>query len=772
LDLQDFTAYMLANYYVGNTDWAHHNWYASFNWVDPNGRWRFHSWDAEKGLHRVNDDLTGRNDNGAPTNLHHDLIRNPEYKLQFADQAFQALLYGPLSPRETRDSYLAVSDPIELPLRVESARWGDNQRATAFNRLDWLETRNQLLGESTRTSSDLYDYFSRRSQIVLDQFRKRGWLPALAPPTFNQHGGNVPFNFKVAIQKQDNGTIYFTTDGTDPRVPGVLGEQNTTELISLGARKHAIMPSSNADQEEWFAPSFDHTSWPTGRRGAGYENGNGYQDLIDTNFDFKDSVSTSQNESIYMRIPFQLTDPFDFDQLTLLLRYDDGFIAYLNGTEVARANSPGTAGRPQAWNMGASATHSDAEAVEFVPFDISSSIELLSPGNNLLAIHGLNSGVSSSDFIIWPTLEAAKTDGGSPSDVHPSALAYEGAILISHPTRIKARILSGRNWSPLLQAAFLPNTQLPSASNLTISKIHYRPAPPSSEEIEAGFTRRADFEFIELTNLSDAFLNLTKSYFSDGIRFEFADALPQLGPHESLIVASNPQAYRFRYQTDDTVHGPFRFDTQLANGGEEIVLKNPTGKTIQSVTYEDSNPWPAQADGAGFTLALIEPSPNLDLNQATLWHALPIDLLSNPSPGSDAFTTWQSIHFTPDEIQASTISEAGHDPDQDKIDNLREFFHGTSPRSKNSRIGQLEFQRNTDASSNSPALRFTHSKGVSPQHWALESSNNLAEWTPLNLAGPIDVIDNPDQTRTIRAPIEASQAQHFYRLVITVTPRP
>jgi hypothetical protein len=772
LDLQDFTAYMLANYYVGNTDWAHHNWYASFNRVDPNGKWRFHSWDAEKGLHRVSDDLTGRNDSGGPTNLHHDLVSNAEYRLQFADQAYQALLYGPLSPEATRQSYLEVSNPIDLPIRVESARWGDNQRAQAFNRLDWLETRNQLLGESKQTSSVLNNYFARRSQIVLDQFEKRGWLPSIAPPTFNQHGGAVPVGFKVSIQKQNNGILYFTTDGTDPRVPGILGQQTTTELIPSNAQKRAMMPATDSDQQNWFALDFDDASWPTGRRGAGYENNNGYEALIDPDFNFKNTVTSSQNESIYMRIPFQMTDPLDFDQLTLLLRYDDGFIAYLNGEEVARANSVGTAGRPQPWNASASTTHSDGEAVKFVPFDISSSIGLLRPGNNVLAIHGLNSGVSSSDFIIWPTLEAARTDGGSPSGVHPSAFAYDSAISISRPTMIKARIQSGQNWSPLLQAAFLPSTQPPSASNLTITRIHYRPAAPSSEEIEAGFSRRAEFEFIELTNLSDAFLNLTKSHFSTGIRFEFTDALPQLDPRESLIVAANPQAYRFRYQTDDKVHGPFQFETQLANGGEEIVLRDPTGARIQSVTYEDSEPWPTQADGGGFTLALIEPRPNLDLNLATLWQALPIDLPSNATQDGDAFATWQSIHFTSDEIQASTISEPGHDPDQDTIDNLREFFHGTNPRSKNPPTGQLEFQLNNDASSSLSAILFTHSKAVSTQHWALESSNNLAEWTPLNPTGPIEAIDNPDQTRTIRAPIEASQTQHYYRLVITVTPRP
>jgi spore coat protein CotH len=67
LDVNDFIDYMLVNYYIGNGDWAHHNWYASYNRSDPAGRWRFHSWDAEKGLHRVTDDVTNRDDSGGPT---------------------------------------------------------------------------------------------------------------------------------------------------------------------------------------------------------------------------------------------------------------------------------------------------------------------------------------------------------------------------------------------------------------------------------------------------------------------------------------------------------------------------------------------------------------------------------------------------------------------------------------------------------------------------------------------------------------------------------
>ena len=85
IHIDNFIAYMLANYYVGNTDWAHQNWYATYNRVRPDGKWYYHSWDPEHCLESTNHDSTGRDDSGGPTELFHNLIANPEFKLRFAD---------------------------------------------------------------------------------------------------------------------------------------------------------------------------------------------------------------------------------------------------------------------------------------------------------------------------------------------------------------------------------------------------------------------------------------------------------------------------------------------------------------------------------------------------------------------------------------------------------------------------------------------------------------------------------------------------------------
>jgi len=78
LDVDDFITYLLSNWFCGNHDWPHKNWYATHR-NHPDGRWRFHSWDAE---HTVE----GSNDVGkSPNDIHNKLKGNGEYRSRFAD---------------------------------------------------------------------------------------------------------------------------------------------------------------------------------------------------------------------------------------------------------------------------------------------------------------------------------------------------------------------------------------------------------------------------------------------------------------------------------------------------------------------------------------------------------------------------------------------------------------------------------------------------------------------------------------------------------------
>ena len=226
LDVPDFISYMIMNYYIGNTDWSHQNWYASHNGYDPTGRWRYHSWDAEHSMEGLYDDRTGRDDGSAPTGLHRDLMQNAEYKLLFADHVHRHFANGGiLSPEGAAALYQIRLDEVDRAVVGESARWGDNQRSTPFTRdIEWITERNYLQGT----------YFPQRTGLVLGQFRSAGWYPTIDPPVFYvnsayQHGGHISSTDSLAMTA-GSGTIYYTLDGHDPRLAG--GAVNTGHALT------------------------------------------------------------------------------------------------------------------------------------------------------------------------------------------------------------------------------------------------------------------------------------------------------------------------------------------------------------------------------------------------------------------------------------------------------------------------------------------------------------------------------------------------------------
>ena len=150
----------------------------------------------------------------------------------------------------------------------------------------------------------------------------------------------------------------------------------------------------------------------SGPFGVGYENNPGdavnYTDLI--GLDVK-SQMYNKMQSCYIRIPFVLTvDPAKLTSLTLKIRCDDGFVAYINGQELARDRF---AAPVPAWNAGADSSCDDAVARTLQPFTVNRSdkpdlFNSLQLGNNILAIHGLNYLTSSSDFLISEELYAGQ----------------------------------------------------------------------------------------------------------------------------------------------------------------------------------------------------------------------------------------------------------------------------------------------------------------------------------------------------------------------------
>ena len=115
-----------------------------------------------------------------------------------------------------------------------------------------------------------------------------------------------------------------------------------------------------------------------------------------------------KNSSIYIRIPFNIDDARGISELSLKMKWEDGFIAYLNGKQIHSESAPDN---PE-WNSRSTSNRSNEnDAITFFEYPISAS---LNNGTNLLAIHGLNGSTNSSDFLISPAIEAKKTNIDKP----------------------------------------------------------------------------------------------------------------------------------------------------------------------------------------------------------------------------------------------------------------------------------------------------------------------------------------------------------------------
>jgi len=606
LDMTNYIDYLILNYCVNNEDWPWNNyWFARKRTADSTG-FKFYSWDSEISLYlppRAHMELNRTTDFRNVGQFHGHLIQNNEYRMFFADRVHHHLFNnGILTPEYMRSLYLDIADQVEMPIICESARWGDMHHHPPLNQDDWYDMRDWLLE----------NFFQQRYDIVLQQLNNAGLYPEVEAPTFYvngayQHGGHVNQPTSLAMESP-SGTIYYTLDGSDPRRTEAASQPSTrTHLVTESAAKKVLVPTGSISDDWKDNIVFDDSAWISGVGRIGYERGSGYEALIDTDVA---AQMYNGNTSCYIRIPFTVREKQDsFDFLTLNMRYDDGFIAYINGTEVQRVLFTGT----PAWNSRADSNH-EAQSIEF--FDISSH---LSEGHNILAIHGLNVSASSSDFIISAELTAGQSSSPSNSRISPAAIEYTEPITLTKSAHIKSRVLDGGAWSALNETTFALG---PVAENLRITEIMYHPQ-------DTGDPNDSNEEFIELKNIGTKTLNLNLVKFTNGIEFTFPDIDLTAGRY--VVVVKDQQVFTARYGTDINVAG--QYSGRLANDGERIRLADAVGQTILDFEYSDN--WYSITDGEGYSLTIID-AVNTDPNSWNQKHSWRASAYRGGSPATGA----------------------------------------------------------------------------------------------------------------------------------------
>ncbi|MFN8207959.1 MAG: CotH kinase family protein [Bacteroidales bacterium] len=155
-----------------------------------------------------------------PQWLHFKLSANAEYRMRFADRAYQVLRAGnQLSVESNLSRFNTRVNQISTAIISESARWGDTYKSYAYTKDDnWIPELDEVRN----------DYFPYRSDILVTQLKQAGLYTTLDPAIIKALGTALfvdTFSFQGTVNvslsnPKVNGDVYYTLNNEDPRMTG------------------------------------------------------------------------------------------------------------------------------------------------------------------------------------------------------------------------------------------------------------------------------------------------------------------------------------------------------------------------------------------------------------------------------------------------------------------------------------------------------------------------------------------------------------------------
>ena len=215
-----------------------------------------------------------------------------------------------------------------------------------------------------------------------------------------------PFRFTFPSYNLLSGKkiLVFASDSTSE----IIADHWEMPVNALTSWRYAV--GSAAIDTNWRNQSFNQNTWTSGNGGIGFGDGD-------------DNTTVAMCTSVMMRKTFNIPDTSQVLKAVLMMDYDDGFVAYLNGVEIARANI-GSAGVRPLWDDLASSSHEALTYQGSQPdsFFISPSLlkSLLRPTNNVFAVETHNSLANSNDITSIPYLFFGMKNSGSTFSAIPS----------------------------------------------------------------------------------------------------------------------------------------------------------------------------------------------------------------------------------------------------------------------------------------------------------------------------------------------------------------
>jgi hypothetical protein len=271
VEIDNLIDYMMNIFFTGNYDsptggWSNNkhanNFFAAGNREKKSEGFRFFIHDAEHslmneasagpgiGLYENRADIGDRSGSYRmnvssisdfhPQWLHYKLSKNEEYRVRFANRAWNQLTgNGIFTQDQNTERFNKRADQIDMAIIAESARWGGARTSTAKTKADWL---NEL--DVVRNK-----YFPYRTNIVIGQLEDLDLFPTVkAPHVKDAEEKSLESEVFIAASTdititnpQGSGDLYYTIDGSDPRIVG--GEVNENAIRISSGKTLAISSS-------------------------------------------------------------------------------------------------------------------------------------------------------------------------------------------------------------------------------------------------------------------------------------------------------------------------------------------------------------------------------------------------------------------------------------------------------------------------------------------------------------------------------------------------
>jgi len=519
------------------------------------------------------------NDGPVPNNL----VGNNEFELMMADQLHCACFDdGPMTQNNLDSLYVERANQIQTSIIAEAARWG-NYRFTNNGNVDvpnW--TKSNWLAELNYMRNT---YLPQRRTKLIDLYKNNDTYPTVDGVQYSNDGGIFPSGYQLTLSNPNgNGTIYYTTDGTDPRRFGgsirntaqvysgpitlPFGVYEVKARVRVGSTWSAMCPKKFYIGQEYdnirineihYNPQ-DELIAGTLVSGKEFEfvelknRGNTPVDMTDVIFDKGVTIFFPEGLTIPAGGFLVLAD----DAVRFQQKY--GFAPDLiwegkldNGGEELRYVGP------------------DKKTIDKVKYDDSFPWTAV-PDQGLYSLGCIDINVTNNSSVNWSEQSVFTTPGA--------------------------------------ENIFNPNVY-PDYSGIVINEIHYHPR----DSFHIGpdtLVPSKEFEFVELKNVSNTLKFLADIEFVEGINYKFDDSA-FLPPGTFIVLAEDSMWFHERYGFPAFD----QYDGKLENDSDTIVLYDVFNRLVDSVTYFDNGNWDPLPDLGDYSLALIDP--NADHNAASNW---------------------------------------------------------------------------------------------------------------------------------------------------------